>query len=148
MATDTFNFFNEFTNDLANKAHDLLGATDTMRIALTNTAPVGTETGFDVTDFPAPAAANGYTAGGNTATYTGASATGTVTVSLTGGNVFTASGGDIGPFQYIIFYNDSATSPVDAYIGWLDHGGPVTLNSGDTYTINTGSLFTIDFTNP
>lgn len=57
---------------------------------------------------------------------------------------FTASGGTVGPFQYVVLYN--STQAGDHCIGyWEDAAGPITLQDGETYTVNFGpSLFTID----
>ena len=120
----------------------------TFKVALTNTAPLATQTTWNTTDHPAPAAANGYTAGGTATTISISETTGTTTVSGTQ-VVFTASGGQIGPFRYVILYNDTATSPADAAIAWWDYGTPgVTLNDTETFTVkfsNTtpGAIFTL-----
>lgn len=49
--------------------------------------------------------------------------------------VLTASGGNVGPFRYVVVYDDTTTSPADALVGWLDYGSDVTLASGETLTI-------------
>lgn len=142
----TYNKFQDFSEQLARGVHDW--DAHTFKVALTNTAPLATQTTWNTTDHPAPAAANGYTAGGTATTISISESSGTTTVSGTQ-VVFTASGGQIGPFRYVILYNDTATSPADAAIAWWDYGTPgVTLNDTETFTVkfsNTtpGAIFTL-----
>ena len=142
----TFNKFQDFSEQLARGVHDF--DAHTFKVALTNTLPVNTQVSLDtVTNHPAPANTNGYTAGGTATTISISETTGTTTVSGTQ-VVFTASGGTLGPFQYYILYNDSATSPADALIGWWNHGSSITLNDTETFTVkfsNTspGAIFTL-----
>lgn len=142
----TFNKFQDFSEQLSRGVHDF--DAHTFRVALTNTAPTATQTSLDtVTNHPAPAAANGYSAGGTATTISISETTGTTTVSGTQ-VVFTATAGGIGPFRYAILYNDSATSPADALIGWWDYASSITLNDTETFTVkfsNTspGAIFTL-----
>lgn len=142
----TFNKFQDFSEQLARGVHDF--DAHTFRVALTNVAPTATQTSLDtVTNHPAPAAANGYSAGGTATTISISETTGTTTVSGTQ-VVFTATAGGIGPFRYAILYNDSATSPADALIGWWDYASSITLNDTETFTVkfsNTspGAIFTL-----
>ena len=134
MPTATFNKFNELTDDLGNAEHDW-GGGDVLRLALTNTLPTAADLNFNLTDHPAPAAANGYTAGGNTLTgVTYVEAAGVGTLDATGGLVFTATAGGIGPFQYLVLYNDTSLAPADAGIGWYDYGSSITLADTETLT--------------
>lgn len=135
--------FNKFLEALAEKKHDL-GA-DTLRFALTNTAPTAaTDTGFlPGSAHPPPAAANGYTSGGHNATISGSSESGgTYTLACVTDVVITATAGGIGPFRYVLLYNDTSTD--DQLIGYWDYGSSITLAVGETFTIDvTTSLLTI-----
>lgn len=134
--------YQQFVEDLGNKVHDLVGTNDTLKVALTNAAPnVATHAVFaDITEI---SAGNGYTAGGADTQNDGTESSGTLTV--TGVDVvWTASGGTIGPFRYVVLYNDTPTSPADPLIAYWDYGSAVTLQNGETFTADFGaSLFTI-----
>lgn len=141
----TYNKFQDFSEQLARGVHDF--DAHTFKVALTNTAPTATQTTWNLTDHPAPAAANGYTAGGTATTISISETTGTTTVSGTQ-VVFTATAGGIGPFRYAILYNDTATSPADAAVAWWDYGSSITLADTETFTVkfsNTtpGAIFTL-----
>lgn len=142
----TYTKFQDFSEQLTKGVH--LWASNTYKIALTNTAPVATQTSLDtVTNHPAPAAANGYTAGGTATTIAVSETTGTTTVTGTQ-VVFTATAGGIGPFRYAILYNDSATSPADALVAYWDYGSSITLADTETFTVkfnnaSPGTIFTL-----
>lgn len=127
-----FNKFNQFVEDLAEKVHNL-GA-DTLKVMLTNTAPVATHAvKADLTEI---AAGNGYTAGGVQATISGSQQTsGTYKLTLAD-VVFTASGGAFAQARYAVLYNDTPTSPADPLIGWWDYGSAFTLGSGESLTVD------------
>lgn len=126
-----FNKFHAFVEALAEKKHDL-GA-DTLKVLLTNTAPVATNSvKADLTEI---SAGNGYTAGGNSASVSSSSQTaGTYKLVLADPATWTASGGSIGPFRYAVLYNDTAAS--DDLIGWWDYGSSVTLADGETFKVD------------
>jgi hypothetical protein len=126
----SFNKFNCFVADVANKVHNL-GA-DTLKVLLTNSAPSATNT--QKSNLTEISAGNGYSAGGATVTITASSQSGG-TYKLVGNDVvITASGGSIGPFRYAVLYND--TSANDSLIGWWDYGSSATLNDTDTLTVD------------
>ncbi len=126
----TFNKFNAFVEDLAEKVHNL--GSDTLRILLTNSAPVAANSvKGDLTEI---SAGNGYTAGGTAATTSSSAQTsGTYKLALAD-VVFTASGGSIGPFRYAVLYNDTSAS--DSLIGWWDYGSSITLATTETFTVD------------
>jgi hypothetical protein len=132
----TYNKFLDFVEQVLKAVHDLDG-THTLKVALTNTAPTNTDTGLLTGSLhPPPAAANGYTAGGNTlAGLTLSEASGTAKLVISD-SVFTATAGGIGPFRYVIIYNDTATSPADALIAWYDYGSSITLADTETFTVD------------
>lgn len=146
MATSTWNKFQDFSEQFARGVHDF--DAHTFKVALTNTAPVATQTSFDaVTNHAAPAAANGYTAGGTATTVALSETTGTTTVTGTQ-IVYTATAGGIGPFRYAVLYNDTATSPADALVAYFDYGSSITLGDTETLTIkfnnaSPGTMFTL-----
>ena len=130
-----YNKFNSFVEDEAEKVHNL-GA-DTLRIMLTNGAPVASNTvKANLTEI---GAGFGYTAGGTAVTISSSSqAAGTY--SLVGADVtFTAAGGSIGPFRYAVFYNDTPTSPADPLIGWWDYASSLTLLDTESFTVDFGA---------
>lgn len=146
----SYNKFNQFVEDLVQKVHDLFGtggSADSCKVMLVNSpAPVATNSvKADLTEI---GAGNGYSAGGSAATNNGTRSSGTVTVQGTM-VVFTASGGTIGPFRYVVLYNDTPTSPADPLIAWWDYASNLTLNDGETFSVKfnnsatTGDIFTL-----
>jgi hypothetical protein len=135
-----FNRYEVFSENLSKKVHNL--DTDTLNIALTNTAPnVATHNvKADITEI---AGGNGYTAGGHDTQNT-ASRAGAVTSIVGVDVVITAAGGTVGPFRYAVLLNDTPTSPADPLIGYWDYGSSITLQSGESFTVDFGaSMFTV-----
>jgi len=127
-----FNKFNQFVEDVAKGVHNL--ATGTLKVLLTNTAPVATNAiKSALTEI---SAGNGYTAGGTAPSITSAVQTSGTFKLVLGDVVFTASGGSIGPFRYAVLYNDTPTSPADPLIGWWDYGSSITLADGESFTVD------------
>jgi hypothetical protein len=126
-----FNKFNQFVGDVGDKVHNLNA--DTLKIMLTNTLPVATNAvKADITEI---SAVNGYSAGGATVGSSAYSQT-SGTAKLTGNAVaFAASGGDVGPFQYAVLYNDTPSSPLKPLIGWWTYASPITLHDGETFKV-------------
>ncbi len=135
----TYNKFNQFVEDLAHKVHDL--ETDQLVVALTNTAPTATNAVLaDITEIT-------YTnlSTRNITTSSSSETSGTYKLILTD-LVLTASGGSVGPFRYVVIYNDTPTSPANPLIGWYDYGSSLTLADTETLTIDfdgTDGLFTL-----
>jgi len=137
----TYQKFNQTVEDLANKVHDL--SSDTLKFMLTNTAPVaGNEVFANLTEI---SAGNGYTAGGTAVGITSSTQTsGTYTLVPTADVVFTASGGSIGPFRYVVLYNDTPTSPADPLISFYDRGSSLTLLTTEIFTVDVAAtLFSL-----
>jgi len=129
---NAFNKYYTFIDELSKAGHNL--ATAVFKVALTNTAPTqATDTVWNTTVAPAPAAANGYTAGGNTITTTSGTTTAGVFKLILVDTVFTATAGGIGPFRYAILYNSSATNKS---VGYYDYLSSVTLGDTETFTVD------------
>lgn len=131
-----FNKINSFVEDLAEKVHNL--AADTLKIMLTNTAPIASNTvKSNLTEITA---GNGYTAGGGTLTGITSAQTSGIYKLIASKPVFTAAGGTIGPFRYAVIYNDTPTSPAKPLIGWWDYGSAITLADTETLTVDIDNI--------
>ena len=126
----TFNKFNQFVSDVAQKVHNL--NSDVLKIMLTDTAPVASNT--VKSNISEISASNGYTAGGGTAAFvSGNDTAGTYKLILSQVS-WTASGGSIAQFRYAVLYN---STPVNGnLIGWWDYGTPLTITNGNTFTVS------------
>lgn len=130
----TYNKFQCFTKDCAEGKHNL--ATNTIKLLLTNVAPVATNT--IRSELVEITAGNGYTSGGLTVPVLSSTQTAGVYRPILQDITLTATGA-IGPFRYVVIYNStSATNPL---ICWYDYGSSLTLNTGEAL------LFDFDGTN-
>lgn len=122
-----WNKFNTLMEDLAHGVHNL--GVNQLRVALTNTAPgAGNAELGDITQIA-------YTNCSSRAiTTSGSSQTGGTYKLTLADLVLTASGGTVGPFRYVVIYNDTVAG--DPLIAWYDYGSSITLNDGETLTIN------------
>jgi hypothetical protein len=130
----TFNKFNSFVEVAVEGAN--LGS-DTFKVALTNTAP--TAGNSVLADITFASGAGSAVSTGNldsvTLTTTSSSQTSGTYKLVLQDKTMTASG-TVGPFQYIVIYDDTVTSPADPLVGFYNYGSPITLNSGDSFTVN------------
>lgn len=131
----TYNKFQDYAEQVNKGVHNW--SAHTFKAALSNTAPVATNTVLaDITQI---SSGNGYTAGAgggltlDSVTLTESAGTAKLTIA---DEVFTASGGSVGPFRYVVIYNDSAASPADALVCWYDYGSSITLADTETFTID------------
>lgn len=122
----TFNKFNSFTEALAEKVHNL--GSDTLKIALTNVAPVATNTVLaNITEIS-------YTnLSSRNVTVTASSQT-SGTYKLVASDLVLTASGTVPTFRYAVLYNDTATN--DELIAWWDRGTSVDLISTDTFTVD------------
>ncbi len=127
----SFQKFYQTVEDIGRKVHNLNA--DTLKLMLTNSAP--TSSNAVKADLTEISAGFGYSAGGTTVASTAYSQSSGL-AKLTGNAVtFTASGGQIGPFRYVVLYNDTPTSPADPLLGFWDYGSGLTLNDGDSFKV-------------
>jgi len=138
----TFNKFQPFVEDLAEKVHNL--ASDQLKIALTNTAPTaGLGTYSQLTSPLSTTNLSGATPFNVT---TSSSSQTSGTYKLVCADLTLTATGAVGPFRYVVLYNDTPTSPADPLIGWYDYGSSISLANGETFTIDfdgTNGVLTI-----
>lgn len=130
----TLNKFNSFSEAIGRKVHNLNA--DVLKVALTNTLPVATNT--QLSNITQISAANGYASGGNAVGGSAYSQTAGI-AKLTGNDVtFTASGGSFGTFQYAVLYNDTATNK--ELIGWADYATGLVLTNGNSFVVDLDQI--------
>lgn len=128
----SFTKYHSYIDELSKGGHNL--QTATFKVALSNTAPTASSnTVWNTSVAPAPAGANGYTAGGNTLTTSSAATSAGLFKLVLADSVFTATAGGIGPFRYAILYNSSASNKL---LGYYDYGSSLTLNDTETFTVD------------
>src|SRR5574343_315688 len=134
----SFNKFQDFVEQLGKGVHQLHAAGHTIKVYLSNEAPVNTDTQkSDIADISSEHGYSGpvdiqndYTESGGTGTMTGVE------------GEWTASGGTVGPFRYVILFNDDVAG--DPLIGWWDYGSAITLQDGEKFKVDFGaSVLTI-----
>lgn len=135
----SFTKFNQFVEDLAKGVHNFTSdSTCTVTVALTNTLPTASNAVLaDITEISYTNLSSRVITG-----VTSEQTSGTVT--FTANDLVLTATGSVGPFQYVVLYNDDPTSPANPLIGWYNYGAPVTLGNGDTFTIDfTGGFATL-----
>ena len=133
----TYNKFQCFVEDLAEKKHNL--SSDALKVAFSNAsnapsasadvklADITTIVATNLGDVTLTVSSSGQSAG----TYKLVVADKTLTAS-----------GAVPAFRYVIIYNDTAAN--DELICWYDYGSEVTLASGDTFKLDFGTeLFSL-----
>ncbi len=133
----TYNKFQCFVKDVCEKKHNF--ATDALKVALSTAANAPSASAdavlADITTLTTPALDS------MTLSVTSSSQTGGTYKLVVDDKTMTASGA-VGPFRYIIIYNDTATN--DELICYFDYGSDVTLASGDTFKLDFGTeLFSL-----
>jgi hypothetical protein len=122
----TFNKFQSLVEALSEKVHNL--GSDQLKIALTNTIPVNTNTILaNLTEIA-------YTNLSAREVTTSSSAQTSGTYKLTLADLVLTASGAVASFRYVVLYNDTATN--DELIGWWDIGSVITMANLDTFTID------------
>jgi hypothetical protein len=126
-----FTKINKFVLNLGNKVFNL--SSDQLMVALTNTLPVAS-TANQYSDITSPLATTNLSGGTpfnlTTTSYTQLSGT----ASLILADLVLTATGVVGPFRYIVLYDNAATNK--ELIGFYDYGTSVTLGNTDTFTLD------------
>lgn len=122
----TFSKFDTLGLDLASKKHNL--GSDQLKIALTSVAPVATNAVLaNLTEI-----SYANLSSRNITTTSSSQSSGLYKLVLE--DLTLTASGAVGPFQYIVIFNDTASN--DELLGWYDYGSAVTLASGESFTID------------
>jgi len=133
----TYTKFQCFVEDLAEKKHNL--ASDTLKVAFSNAsnAPSASDD-VKLADITTVSVANLDSV---TLTVSSSSQTSGTYKLVVADKTMTANG-SVGPFRYVIIYNDTAAN--DELICWYDYGSEVTLAKDDTFKLDFGDqLFSL-----
>lgn len=134
-----------FVEHLAEKVHNL--GSDTLTLALTNTAPASEATpptGATGTNILANLTQITYTNLSSRVLTVTSSAQSAGTYSLVASDLVLTASGAVGPFRYVYLYNDTPTSPADPLISYYDYGSSISLATGETFTFDLGTeIFTL-----
>ena len=132
----SFNKFYSFVEALCEKKHDL--SSDVIKVALCNATNAPTATDAVLTDLTTVS-----TTGLDDTTPTIVSSSQTAGVySLVLADLTMTASSDVGPFRYVVLYDDTATNK--ELICWYDYGSEITLHSGESLTLDFGTnLFTL-----
>lgn len=90
---------------------------------------------------------NGYTTGGvalASVTYTESGAGTGIWVWTAADFLWTASGGSIADFRYVVIYDDTAAG--DPLVLYIDYGATLTVTSGNTFTVDVQAAGLARFT--
>jgi hypothetical protein len=124
-----------FPLDLGLAKHNF--SAHTIKVALTNTKPdAEDDTGF--ADIAELSAGNGYAAGGLTLAGLAWALDGVIARLTADDAEFEADGGAIGPFRWLVVYNDTASG--DPLIVAWDYGSELTLSDGDSFPIDFDAI--------
>ena len=137
----TFNKFQDFIEQLGKGVHQLHAAGHQFKVFLTNEQPlVGDTMKADMVEITIE---NGYTGPLDIENdYTESGGVGTM---IAVDKDWTALAGGFGPFQFVVVYNEDATSPADALFAWWDYGSSISCNEGEKFTVDFGvSLATFE----
>jgi len=122
----TYNKFQPFVANLANKKHNL--ASDQLVVALTNTIPTaGMVALSELTEI-----SYANLSSRNITTVSSTQTGGTYSLKLA--DLTLTASGAVATFRYVVIYNSTATS--FELIGWYDYGSAVTLANGDAFIVD------------
>lgn len=137
----TFTKFNILTEHLMKGTHDL--STGSLTIALCSNASIPVVTACTLANLNT---INVYTAL-TSRVIQGASVLQTTgSAKLVCNDLVLTASAAVPTFRHVVIYNDSATAPADALLGWYDYGSDVTMQNGDTFTIdfdNVNGIFSL-----
>lgn len=131
----TYNKFNQFVEDLAKGVHVL--GTHQLKIALTNTAPVAGNATYAALTAPLAATNLSGATPFNVTTTSCAQTAGSLSLVLV--DLTLTATGVVGPFRYVVLYNDTPTSPADPLISWHDYGSSISLAAAETFVVDFGA---------
>lgn len=125
--------FDKFVHHLGLGYHDMNA--HVFKIYLTNNTPSNSADVWRA-DLAGATEANNYAAAAIDHNWT---ETGGLASFKANSYTWTANGGNFGPFEWVVLFNDNATdgNNVDGLIGYWDYGSSISCNNGESFTWQT-----------
>jgi hypothetical protein len=139
--------FDDFREQLLLAKHNFAAAGHIIKCYLSNNAATpNANTATNMADVAEISAGNNYLAGGIDITN---DVTQSSNIARVTGNdvVWTASGGNFGPFRYAVLYNANSTTPSNALICYWDYGSSISCNNGESFTVDFNATAILELTN-
>ena len=133
----TYTKFQQFVEDLAHGVHNF--DTNTIKVALSSTANAPSASAHvklaDITTIAVPAVDSVTLTKGSSGQTSG-------TYKYVPNDLTMTASGSVGPFRYVIVYNDTAANK--ELICFFDYASEVTLHANDTFNLDFGAeLFSL-----
>ena len=134
----TYNKFQAWAENMVEVANC---GSDTFKVALCAAANAPVATNSVLADLTTAATTNLDTVTLTTAT----SAHTTGTYKLDFNDLTMTATGSVGPFRYVVIYDDTPSSPADPLVCWFDYGSEITMSTGETLQLvfDAAGLFTV-----
>ena len=139
----TFTFIDAFKDFQGACAPDMDFANDQFTIYLSDNLPI-VATDAAKSDIPNISEENGYTETNLTTSWVETAGGSGIFVLRNDADVsWTASGGNFGPFRWVVVYNNTITTPLDLLVGFWDTGSENTSVNGNTFNVDLNADFDI-----
>lgn len=132
----TYQKFQQYIEDLHHKVHDW--SSDTFKVALVAAANAP-DLALDAVLADLTEADYTYCSS-RVLTLTSSGQTGGTFKQIFEDLIIEAAGGTVGPFRYVVVFNDTSTTPLKPLVSMFDYGADYTIADGGLFKINLDNV--------